>query len=169
MRLLATHLAALRFLRTAIPRWVRCFAPDPREPRSRARSWSPGVSRRAFWGVGAPGLTRSWGILLCSCPALRPRQDPRTRPYSPRTRPPLQGTAKAHCIANFEALSHGFGTRCLRLVRIVQPLPHRSHLAPRKTRFRLPASSTGRDWLPVGFQRKVSEYVSLHVHPPLPS
>jgi len=35
-------------------------------------------------------------------------------------------------------------------------------LRPRKTRFRLPASSTGRDWSPAGFQRKVSKHVSLH-------
>jgi hypothetical protein len=51
MRLLAARLAALRFLRTAMPRLVRCFALGPREPGSRARSWSPGVSRRD-WGRG---------------------------------------------------------------------------------------------------------------------
>jgi hypothetical protein len=142
-------------------------------PAAANRGAGPGVghpvSPPGILVVDAPGLTRSWGILLCSCHALRPRQDPRTRPYSPRTRPPHPRRVKARCIANFEALSHGFGTRCLRLVRTVQPQLHRSHLASRKTRFRLPASSTGRDWLPAGFHRKVSDHVSLHILPPFPS
>ena len=161
MRLLATHLAALRFLRTAIPRWVRCFAPDPRErgasPELVTRCLPPG-----FGGVDAPDLTRSWGILVVLLPCSSTPAGPAGQALQPRHGPRLMSTAKAHCIANFGALLHGFGTHCLHLVRIVQPLPHRRHLAPRKARLAA-ARSTGRDWLPVGFQRKVSESVSLHV------
>jgi hypothetical protein len=45
----------------------------------------------------------------------------------------------------FGAQSHGLGTRCLRFVGWIAP-------PPRKTRFPLLANSTGRDWLPAGFQ-----------------
>ena len=66
----------------------------------------------------------------------------------------------SHDTLTFEAQSHGFGTRCLRFVVWVAP-------GPRKTRFPLLARSTGRDWLPAGFFRKVSE-VRLTSHPPFP-
>lgn len=42
-------------------------------------------------------------------------------------------------------------------------LRSRRRRRPRKTRFRLWANSTGWDWLPIGFRRKVSR--SLRVHP----
>ena len=52
-------------------------------------SWSPGTSgRELVSGDGrisyVPGEPQ-----LCSCPALRPRQDPRIRPYDASARPPL--------------------------------------------------------------------------------
>jgi hypothetical protein len=65
-----------------------------------------------------------------------------------------------HDTSYFGAPSHGLGTRCLRFVVGVAP-------ALRKNRFPLLARSTGRDWLPAGFFRKVSD---LHQtsHPPFP-
>jgi len=62
---------------------------------------------------------------------------------------PAQATAKATRIADFGAVWHGFGAGCLRFA--VQSRPC-------STQDSLPAvaSSTGRDWLPAGFQRKVS-------------
>jgi hypothetical protein len=70
------------------------------------------------------------------------------------TRPPHCTTTRAPaCNLSFGAQSHGLGTRCLCFAAPVTR-------APRKTRFRLPASSAGRVWLPAGFHRKVSECYS---------
>jgi hypothetical protein len=62
---------------------------------------------------------------------------------------------------NFGARSHGIGTRCLRFAVRITP-PHArlaSGCGPR---------STKRDWLPAGFQRKVSEMLLTSL-PPSPS
>ena len=58
-----------------------------------------------------------------------------------------------------EAQSHGFSTRCLRFVVWVSPALH-ARLASR-----CGPHATGRDWLPAGFLRKVSD----QCHPPFPS
>ena len=75
---------------------------------------------------------------MCTCPALRPRWD-RTRQAR------LLSTARRCCLPHiphavgshdnrpFGAPSHGLHTRCLRFAVGVAP-------APRKTRFRLPAT-----------------------------
>ena len=77
-----------------------------------------------------------------------------TRRRGPRLAP-RQGLTT--CNLYFEAQSHSLGTRCLRFAAPVTR-------TPRKTRFRLLASSTGRDWLPAGFHRKVSKcYSSMAV------
>ncbi len=76
-------------------------------------------------------LLRSWGTLLCSCPALRPRQDRRVRPSQHVDTVPAMTTAKTPTTVTFEAQSHSFGTGCLRFAGRVTP-------TPRKTRFRLP-------------------------------
>jgi len=67
---------------------------------------------------------------LCSCPALRPRQDQRTRPSRCVGAAPDLSTTEAPALCAFEAQSHGFGTGCLRFAGRVAP-------TPRKTRFRL--------------------------------
>jgi hypothetical protein len=75
-------------------------------------SWSPGISSRGFVsGNGrisyVPGEPR-----LCSCPALRPRQDRRIRPVVMRRRGPRSVHDEGSRIGAFEAQSHGFGTGC---------------------------------------------------------
>ena len=54
---------------------------------------------------------------------------------------------------DFGAQSHGFGTRCLRFAARVAR--HHARLASGCW-----PSSTGRDWLPAGFQRKVSDLIA---------
>ena len=106
-------------------------------------------------------LPGSWGTLLCLCPVLRPRRTcvPGQIPYADTAS--AQSTTKALTRGNFGAHSHGLDTGCLRFARWVTR-------TGRKTRFRLLASSTGWDWLPTGFLRKVSK-VLLTSHPPFPS
>ena len=60
-------------------------------------------------------LRRSWGTLVCFCPALRPRPDLHIRPLRCVSAAPVGSTAKAPASGYFEAESHSLGTRCLRL------------------------------------------------------
>lgn len=98
----------------------------------------PGESLCALAMLFDPGRTRG----------LRPFM---THGRGPRTKPG-QGLA---AIADFEAQLHGFGTRCLRLVTQVA-------LRPRKTRFRLLASSTGQGFATCRIPAKGFSYVSSH-------
>jgi hypothetical protein len=77
------------------------------------------------------------------------------------TRSPLRQRRGLPAKGNFGAQSHGFSTHCLRFARWVAPLDARlvSGCWP---------SSPRRDWLPVGFQRKVSECL-LTLLSPFPS
>lgn len=108
--------------------WLVRYPAGQVKPR-RAWSWSPGTSGRdPPWK--RQDLPRSWGTLLCFCPALRPRRDrwhlalvmPRCSPRS------VHGEGSHH--KTFEAQSHSVGTGCLRFAGRVTP-------PPRKTRFRL--------------------------------
>ena len=63
--------------------------------RRRAWSWSPGISGREFVR-GDDRISQVPGEPpLCSCPALRPRQDRRIRPLRCRSVAPAMRTAKA--------------------------------------------------------------------------
>src|SRR5208337_5691514 len=86
--------------------------------------------RPGSWSVETTGSPTFLGNPLCSCPALRPRQDRRIRPLRCAHAAPAMSTAKAPTKIAFEAQSHGFGTGCLRFAGRVAP-------TPRKTRFRL--------------------------------
>jgi hypothetical protein len=91
-----------------------------------------------------------------ACPALGPRWDLRARPLRRvGVAFRLLDDVGSHDKPNFGAQSHGLHAHCLRFAAGVTP-------RPRKTRFRLVATLTGRGWLPAGFQRKVSSclYIS---------
>ncbi len=135
-----------------LSRWAAARAP---------RAWgfspvSPTASERGSDEVSqVPGEPRCGHALFSDPGGIGYARPITARPM----RPSAQMTASAPTTSNsFEALSHGLPTRCLRLAARVTP-------PPRKTRFRLPTSFTGRDWLPAGFQRKVSASTS---HPPFP-
>ena len=167
MRLLDTPLAALRFLRAAIPRLVRWFRSRPLRTEGPSLELVSRCLRPGMW---------SWMCQVSHVPgesscALALLFDPgRTCGPGPtaRRRGPHSGYSEGslHCEfrGSIARLRHSLSTPhedCAAQL-------HRSHLAPCKTRFRLPASSTGRDWLPAGFQRKVSECVSLHTSSSFP-
>jgi hypothetical protein len=111
-------------------------------------------------GVDTAGLSRSWGILMCSCYALRPRQDPRARPSR------LADSAPA--LKPRRRLPALWISRLDRTASALAVYASQSGVTPdpRKTRFRLPASSTGRDWLPAGLHRKVSDMLPYIFIPP---
>jgi len=141
LRLLAALLAALRFLRLAIPftpcathlcrtRWCLLIAPE--RPELYARVLMP-IPENGSKGWEQQDLPGSWVTLLCICPALRPRRD---RPCQAITTwqccPNLCDGKGSRNECNFGAQSHGFCNRCLRFAGWVTP-------APRKTRFWPPA------------------------------
>jgi hypothetical protein len=93
-----------------------------------------------------PGLPRSWGT-PCTYALLYDPGRTDASGHTIRRCSPRYVHGEGSCVAAFEAQSHGFGTRCLRFAGWIAP-------PPRKTRFRLPASSTGRVVYPQGsFQR----------------
>jgi len=81
LRLPTVHPAALRFLRLAVPRGRLRFAPAG-QAIFMARL-------RPCLHVETVGPPTFLGNPLCLCPALRPRQGRRTRPFGTSARPPL--------------------------------------------------------------------------------
>jgi hypothetical protein len=77
------------------------------------------------------------------CLGLRPRWDRHARPLRRADTAPGGSTARAPDEKTFEAQCPGFPSDCLRFAAWIAP-------GPRKTRFRLLASSTGRDSDPQG-------------------
>ena len=160
LRLLAALLAALRFLRLAIP----CL-----HPILRSRASSDVLRAGLDFGTpapsGSPGLEttsspRFLGHPLRICPALRPRPGRRAKPFGTPVLPPSYRQRRPQRITtSFEAQSHSFCGHCLRFTVPVAP-------DRRKTRFRLPLRFTGWDWLPTGWLRMVSDATSHH--PPFP-
>ena len=129
-----------------------------RSQRSRTPNRGPGVrnpvptaGRRRLETIRAS--QGSWRTRVCLCPVLRPRRTcvPGQLQYADTA--PAHRTTKALTRGNFGAQSHGLDTGCLRFVQWVTR-------TGRKTRFRLLASSTGWDWIPTGFLRKVSDHSS---------
>ena len=133
---LASLLSAWR----ATPRaWGFCSTlrlPHPDSGGNDRASHVPGEPSCAYALLFDPGGTDAPGH----------RDAPTRPPCEPRRRLP-----RAICL--YGAQSHGLCTRCLRFAAPVTR-------TPRKTRFRLLASSTGRDSLPAGFLRKVSDRYS---------
>ncbi len=106
-------------------------------------------------------LPRSWGISVCLCPALRPRQDRHVRPSRHADTAPAMSTTKAP--TNVLSRLHHTASALAVYASQDELLHHHARLASGCW-----SSSTGRDWIPARFQRKVSN--SHHVrHPPFPS
>jgi hypothetical protein len=153
-------LAALRCLRLAIP----CGVPVvslPAVQNTKPRAWGSfsGPHFRTWPQGGNQGLP---GSRTTHCPFALFSDPGRTEHARPSRRvgmAPAMTTTKAPTNnPAFEAQSHGFRTRCLRFVPCV---------AARDAKLasgRWP-SATGRDCLPAGLLRKVSDVT----HPPLPS
>ena len=125
--------------------------------RPRARDLQPGVGKPVPPAParirGSRRVSQVPGEPAVSMPCSQTPADQRTRPLQHVDTAPVQGTTKAHTRGNFGAQSHGFDTGCLRFVRC---------LTTRDARLasgRWP-SSTGWDWLPTGFLRKVSDHSS---------
>jgi hypothetical protein len=130
----AFRLAALRFLRLAIPRLHRPFAPC----RLRCQSRRPGAFRLcrhhrvtlvAVEKTGPPKFLQDPHDLFAH--ALRLRQNRTRLAITSRRHGPRSGNDEGFCDkSTFEAQSHGFQARCLRFVTPVTR-------TPRKTRFQV--------------------------------
>jgi hypothetical protein len=124
------------------------------------RAWGLMVRRhpdRFLETLETAELPGSWGTLVTVRVGLGPRWDRHARPCGVPTRPPLVSTARAPDEQEtFEARCPRFPSGCLRFVGWVAP-------SLRKTRFRLLASSTGRDSHPQGSEGRFpscSRYIS---------
>ncbi len=144
LRLPTAHPASLWSpLGSAVP---RATSSSPRRSAHPARAWGlffrcPGRSFRR-----RSDLPGSWGVLLCVCPALRPRPSLGTSPVTVPRCSPRSDDDEGLCIdGNFGARSHGFRTHCLRFAARVAP-------DPRKTRFRLVASLYRAGFGPAGLR-----------------
>jgi hypothetical protein len=95
---------------------------------------------------------------VCLCPVLRPRQDRRARPCDAVGTAPALPTTKAPTTTIFRG-------SIARLRHSLSTLRRTGY--PAATQDSLPAAgrSTGRDWLPAGFQRKVSELLPTSLPP----
>ena len=153
LRLPASRLAALRFLRLAIPREHSLFRSRRRRVlQHRAWGWSLGIpGRDGFHGDDrishVPGEPQ-----LCVCPALRPRRDRRVRPLRHADAAPALTTTKAPAL-QLSRLNHT--ASALTVYASQDGLPH--HHARLASGCR--PSSTGRAWLPAGFQQRFQTHV----------
>jgi hypothetical protein len=109
--------------------------------------------------VESQGVPSSWGTLACLCRVLRPRRDQSDQALRCSDAAPEVTRPKAtRGFGNLRAQWHGLSTSCPRFVPSIAGRDARlaSGCGPR---------STGWDWLPTGFQRKVSVMHSLHRFP----
>jgi hypothetical protein len=129
------------------------------QPRAGGSSVGPLAAHYAWRRSGLPRFLENPRVPVpCSSTPVEPTHQATVQ--CSRRGPRYVHDEGCHDTSSFGAPSHGLGTRCLRFVVGVAP-------ALRKTRFPLLACSTGRDWLPGGFFRKVSE-LHLTSHPPFP-
>ena len=121
-----------------------------KRPRTRRLVW---LALGRFVVVETSGSPTFLGNPLCLCPALRPRQDRRTWPIRYADAAPAMSTTKAPAL-QLSRLNH---TASALAVYASQEgsLPHHARLASG-----CQPSSTGRDWLPAGFQSKGFKDVS---------
>jgi hypothetical protein len=109
---------------------VRSSLPAHRTPWVRAwRLRVPGSSVRRT-RMETSGSHTFPGDPLCLCPALRPRQDRRRQAIAASRLGPRRTNNEGSCIEAFEALSHGFSTRCLRFTTPVTRTPRKARFRP---------------------------------------
>ncbi len=152
LRLPAAHLAALRFLRLAIP-WEhsRFRSPRRRVLRRRAWGWSPGrPGRDSFHGDDR--ISHVPGEPIVPMPCSSTPAGSACQAVTTRRRGPRSDHDEGSHTATFEAQSHSFSTGCLRFAGWVTP-------PPRKTRFRLPARLYRTGFPPAGFQKRFQTHV----------
>ena len=128
LRLPAAHLAALRFLRLAIPSFVPCSSPPARD---RAVD-QPGVGKPGLQAGSHDGDGRVSQVPeRPSCPCalfLDPgRTEVRQAIAAPRHGPRLCQQRRLPRAEDFGARSHGIGTRCLRFA--MEVARHHARLA----------------------------------------
>ena len=111
----------------------------------------PPAGKKSVETAGSPTFL---GNPLCSCPALRPRQDRRIRPSRCVGAAPAMSTAKAPAW-QLSRLNHTASALAVYASQTGSPRYH-ARLAPGCW-----PSSSGRDCLPAGFHRKVSQCI-LH-------
>ena len=102
-------------------------------------------------------LPRSWAALMHLCPALRPRMDSLARPMRRASTVPADTTTRTPIDNKLSGLYHTASVLTAGTVRSMVGFAGWVTPPPRKTRFRLLASSAGWDWLPTGLLRKVSD------------
>jgi hypothetical protein len=154
LRIPTTHPAALRCLRTG-------GIPVTPAVRSRGRRVSPARGLELVTRCSRRGIAEKMEGPPRFLGDLRERALFSDPGGTTSARPSRRRDAAFHHLNNvgshddddFGAQWHGPLTRCLRFAARVAP-------APRKTRSRLLASSTGRGWLPARSQRKVSAIAS---------
>jgi hypothetical protein len=97
-----------RCLRVALPGGVSVLSlPAVQNTKPRAGASSAGSPRRQHTPGDRQGLPSSWRILVCLCPALRPRQDRPTRPpFSGVGAAPVMSTTKAPTTHYLSGLHH---------------------------------------------------------------
>ena len=110
------------------------------------------------------GLPGSWGTPMCTCPALRPRRALHAWPaLGVSTRPSVFLTTSALASCYLSRLHHA---ACTLPVYASQGGSLRHHATLGSGWW---PSSTGRDWGPAGFRRKVSEtFWSVYISFPFP-
>ena len=163
LRLPVARLAELRCLRPTIPPLRPIFVPTDRgrEVGDQPGAWYAGSpSGCEGGGDGASQVPGEpfWSFALLSDPGPTGLSLWDQRLDSPTRPPRLTKTRARREKYDFGAQWHGVRPRCLRFA-VTITRPH-ARLASGGW-----PSSTGRDWLPAGFQRKVSS----QGYPPLPS
>jgi hypothetical protein len=136
------------------------FAPDGPGHVTAGQGFSSGPHCRTLSPGDGQEFPGSWGIQMCLCPALRPRQDRLARPYD--------GVGAAPALTKTEAPTRMFSG--LNHTALALAVYASSRTLLYTTQDSLPAVGhfTGRDWLPAGFRRKVSELLLTSL-PPFPS
>ena len=167
LRVPAAHPAALRCLRLAVPRLrgrVACPALRPLPPLNLASATGLGfglpVAPFRPWSWRRQGFPGSWGTLVWTCPALRPRRDRWARPFSAHpVLPSVVATSSAPAMSKF------FRGSITRPIHWLSTL--RSRDCSRTTQDSLPAAGllcrVGliTHWVPM-------QGLALHVAPPCP-
>ena len=152
LRLPAARLAALRFLRLAIPREHSPFAPDTAECCRVGPGVGHPVAPAGISSMETTGSPTFLGNPMCLCPALRPRRDRRVRPLRHADAAPALTTTKAPTIP-LSRLNHT--ASALAVYASQGGLPH--HHARLASGCR--PGSTGRAFHPQGSNKRFQTHV----------